>query len=225
MQKMWHKNPFWKGGEKAVKEHPLIFPPELAQKIADGRKTMTRRVLKEQPPERYGCPAEVRGGWYFYKGFGSGLRIWPGNDKPITMPAPPLKLPLALSDIMWVRESFLDDGTGEPGNIHYRGAANEADLKWIAEEGWKWKPSIHMPRSLCRTTRAITEVRIERLMEISEEDVEREGVFEYSINERREVEGNIYYSGFADLWDSISKKPGTTWDDNPWVVVYGWENT
>ncbi len=203
-----------------MKEHPLIFTPELAQKIADGRKTMTRRVLKEQPPERYGCPAEVRGGWYFYKGFGSGLRIWPGNDKPMTMPAPPLKLPLALSDIMWVRESFLDDGTGEPGNIHYRGAANEMDLIWIADEGWKWKPSIHMPRSICRTTRKITEVRIERLQDISEDDAKREGSSRppcYALN----APFRVY---FEALWNSINKKPGTCWEDNPWVVVYGWEN-
>lgn len=77
-----------------------------------------------------------------------------------------------------------------------------------------WRPSIHMPRWASRITLEITDIRLERVQDISEEDVLAEGVLQMGF-----VDRGGYYSGFADLWDSIYASSGIGWDTNPWVWV------
>lgn len=91
------------------------------------------------------------------------------------------------------------------------------------------KPSIHMPRWASRLILIVTDVRVQRLVEISEDDARAEGIYEF----RRIGDGPGHaiwgYDGcewrsqtpseaFVDLWDSLSK-PGATWANNPWVVA------
>lgn len=87
--------------------------------------------------------------------------------------------------------------------------------------GRPWKPSIHMPRWASRLTLEITDVRVERVQDISEKDAWSEGApsveGEYPSN--NDASWEFARDWFADLWDSINNKPGKAWADNPWVWV------
>jgi hypothetical protein len=79
--------------------------------------------------------------------------------------------------------------------------------------GKRWRPSIHMPRWASRITLTITDVRVERVQDISEADAKAEGVL-------MDDPDAIFYSGmFAHLWNTIYHKRGLGWDANPWVWV------
>lgn len=126
-------------------ERPILFSGEMVLAILDGRKTMTRRVVKPQPEPDTDCPHHV----------GTGIerkaRICP-YGKP--------------GDRLWVRETFC---SFPDGNIFYRADNDErAPMKG-------WKPSIFMPRALSRITLEIKNVRVERLQDISENDAKAEG--------------------------------------------------
>jgi hypothetical protein len=96
-----------------------------------------------------------------------------------------------------------------PQPIHYA-----VDCKREEVEDYVTKPSIFMPRWASRITLEITEVRVERLQEISEEDARAEGV--RPVNEQVELLGE-YRIGYVKLWDSLNAKRGLGWDKNPWV--------
>jgi hypothetical protein len=187
------------GGD--MRERPILFSGPMVNAILDGRKTMTRRVVKMQP-----------------------LDILPMNvpDKWITLdvkePEPHgkiIKCRLGFpGDRLWVRETFQ---IVPPNTIFYK-----ADKENTATKGWK--PSIFMPRWASRITLEITDVRIERLQEISREDAINEGLIHVSgkiepdwwrngINEGTYLSPN---KCFAALWDSINSKKHP-WSSNSWV--------
>ncbi|MFM0375171.1 hypothetical protein [Paraburkholderia aspalathi] len=84
-----------------------------------------------------------------------------------------------------------------------------------------WRPSIHMPRWACRLELEITNVRVERLQDISEADAIAEGVnagpWEYDNGEGTETARESFHC----LWDSPNAARGCGWDANPWVWVVG----
>ena len=86
----------------------------------------------------------------------------------------------------------------------------------------KWKPSIYMPRTACRLTLEVTNVRVERVQDIREADAVAEGAPEPPAEP---LSGNPamwpcdYRESFRQLWDSINDKRGFGWDSNPWVWV------
>jgi len=185
-----------------MKEKPILFNSEMVKAVLEGRKTMTRRVVKPQPPawEWTSVPeyAEARG-----------LTTKLSNGKYVKCPYG------AVGDQLWVRESF---------HYTYGYPANHDPSIWYSADGepecgdWsKGKPSIHMPRWASRIQLEVTGVRVERVQDISVEDCLAEGIPPH-------VSGmNIVYD-FRDLWDSINGKPrkdGTdiSWKANPWVWV------
>ena len=100
---------------------------------------------------------------------------------------------------------------------------------WCGDPGWDWEPGDgpcrwrggrFMPRWASRITLEVTNVRVERVQEISEKDVLAEGygLQPWHLNENGEPEGPRT-AGFAELWDSINAKRGYPWEDNPWVWV------
>ncbi len=111
---------------------------------------------------------------------------------------------------------------------HWRGATFGLD-RW----GGRWRPSIHMPRWASRITLEVTNVRVQRLQEISEEDARAEGLDWASVQcfSRRDVDdgdredprevgygsGSFARDNFRRLWNSINAKRGHGWDANPWV--------
>lgn len=194
-----------------MKEKPIIFNSEMVRAILDGRKTQTRRVIKPQFFDLTGSDdfgiMTVDNDW---------------NKKYIKCPyGQP-------GDRLWVREKFRVERpfTGDVDydfthqNIFYYATDNE---KYRDKD--KWKPSIHMPRTASRITLEITNIRVERLQDISEADAQYEGT-ERPILSATEINGwpvhpmtGDYSDGYRTLWDSINLKCGYGWDVNPWVWV------
>ncbi|MTI72564.1 MAG: hypothetical protein FH747_03045 [Stenotrophomonas sp.] len=205
-----------------MKARPILFKPDMVNAILEGRKVQTRRIVKPlagagwQPKTANGDPCLL--GWittpHPKKGkFGLFMRreIYSGSGKyehdliPCPYGAP--------GDVLWVREAWgiIDDNTVEAGAAAYR-ATDPVALD-------KWRPSIHMPRWASRLTLEITDVRVERLQDISEEDARAEGArLELAeVDSVRLGAEASHRSGFQNLWKSINGEE--SWAANPWVWV------
>lgn len=141
----------------------------------------------------------------------------------------------AVGDRLWVRETFALEAnypTGTGAEVFYRADLSERDVteeqkvrrvaQRLAFEHREscWRPSIHMPRWASRILLQITEVRIERLQDISESDAMDEGVGAL-VTGAREGNPDQYRTTFRDLWGSING--AESWAANPWVWVISFE--
>jgi hypothetical protein len=217
--------------ETKVKERPIIFSGEMVRAILDGRKTMTRRVVKPQPlphTEQYNHKTrktEHPPGWY--ENVAARCKYGVPGDR------------------LWVRETFglshqADDVNSREQVVVYRAGHPYAitdvgvdELKrckngelmepnHFVPKPLRWYPSIYMPRWASRITMEIVSVRAERLQDISESDGLDEGAPIYDLPDGAGEGGKWHCptDWFRDLWDSLSgKKPGCSWNDNPWVWV------
>lgn len=130
-----------------------------------------------------------------------------------------IRIPYSLRDRLWVRETWAERLLGEAAS--YRADVQDAPIAW--------RPSIFMPRWASRLTLIVTDVRVERVQEISEEDARAEGCFKGHasgrvFNDRTSMRlgGDEWSSArdwFADLWDSLNASRGHGWDANPWVAA------
>lgn len=225
----------------ATRERPILFSAPMVRAILDGKKTQTRRVIKPQPNQptdpkwkairQFSPVTKPRPfwAWAFQDPRGGWVRQIETNDFPY------LRCPFGnVGDELWVRETFFDHGywhnpyphedyenaewhsSESPDRIAY--AATDPDPGFVSD--YRKRPSIHMPRWASRIQLRITDVRVERLQEISEEDAIAEGL---------ESDPQRYwmapdYSSYSDprdafrvRWDSINAKRGHSWDTNPWV--------
>ena len=199
-----------------MKEHPILFNAESVRAILDGRKTQTRRVIKPQPPSNA----------HFAHG-GDLVRFWiPGSWYVMETPSPTydreIKVPYQPGDRLWVRETHhidwypdkIKDAHGKAGAVHYRANTDVISQSWDG----KWRPSIHMPRWASRLTLEMVDVRVERVQDISLDDIGAEGVDPLAWGESRN-DGFAYCRAWEKLWNSINAKRGFGWDINPWVWV------
>jgi len=199
---------------KPHKEHPIIFSGPMVKAILEGRKTQTRRIVK--------LPKWSTGDWSDFDLYESGPRVVPmvicENTGCLAGVAPRF-LP---GDHLWIRETWAHEPGSHPDDAGFLYRAT--DPGWDAEpSGLRWKPSIFMPRWASRITLEITNVRVERVQDISEEDAEAEGITDAEIligilsgNGSKE---KPFARTYADLWDSINGKKHP-WSSNPWVWVY-----
>ena len=185
-----------------MRERPILMTPENAQKCHDGTKTQTRRIVKPQP---------FHISWFEHQqGWCAKVREDTGSaEHPAYVMVP---CPYGLvGDRLWVREPFTVANEGrEDQSVIYKG---DPMFSGMTVFDWKWTPSIHMPRFACRTVLEITDVRVERLQDITTEDIKREGI-EWSDEPET---ADIYYQRWRHLWESINGKG--SWDLNPWVWV------
>lgn len=176
------------------KQRPILFSIPMVEAILEGRKTQTRRIAKLQPFEgEYYMQIATDEFVYVSKNAYSG----------------PYQCPFGkVGDILWVRETW-----GVCSNLPLgTGYIYKADDYPKYMEPCKWKPSIHMPKDACRIFLKITDVRVERLQDISDEDAKAEGV---------KTEYGSYRHGFIQLWKSINGEE--SWNANPWVWVIEFE--
>jgi len=191
---------------------PILFSTPMVQAILEGRKSMTRRVMKPQPHEsitniKFGYSAltpdgciELRGKFIVDGEERSGSKFF--------------KCPYGeIRDVLWVRETFMNLINSEFGEYGYK-----ADLKDNADK-LKWKPSIFMPKEACRIFLKITNVRVERLKDISREDASKEGVC--ISNKQQRFKGYQEHrwpeENFATLWELLNGDH--SWEANPFVWV------
>lgn len=193
-----------RGVRRIMTERPILFSAPMVRALLDGSKTQTRRVVRFDPPS--GDIVE-RGGW----------RRW-HRDDPSAVIACPYGVP---GDLLWCRETWRPHI--ETGMPEYRANLGAVD------HDLRWKPSIYMPRWVSRITLRITDVRVQRLQEISEEDARAEGVAEPApvhgkwCDATRGREGHwSYRKPFADLWDSLNAKRAP-WSSNPFVWAIAFE--
>lgn len=194
-----------------MKERPILFSGPMVRAILDGRKTQTRRVIKDVSAD---CELFINAGDGFWQ------QCYRDDSGAIHSKSWLTKCPYGKpGDLLWVRETFARNEVlplmdREAGEFIYRADLNgRGATKYTAT----WKPSIHMPRWASRITLRITDIRVERLQDISEGDATAEGV----------MFGETGFSArvcFVALWQSINgKSPGRTWSDNPWVWVICFE--
>lgn len=228
--------------DTAVRERPILFSGDMVRAILDGRKTQTRRVVKfadhlpvngirykairpnDNPdyrvyPKRWSLGCNVGAGWC-----------------ETEIGSCPYGAP---SDRLWVREqhSIIDARTGVldveraprptapcPTFVTYA-VDQEVREAICPPDEWREsfdsdhvvnRPSIHMPRWASRLTLAITDVRVQRLTEISEADARAEGAVAGESSLTQDMSGTAR-GDFARIWDSLNAKRGHGWDANPWV--------
>lgn len=209
-----------------MREHPIIFSGTMMHAILVGKKTMTRRVIGLYTMEERDASAyrPLEGDWSFYSSTKPGIAT-------IHRKCPYGRV----GDRLWVRESFAllkvapdifdtpiktITQTVEGGRVEIRYAATSR-----TEE--KWRPSIHMPRWASRIILEITDIRVERLQEMSQADCAREGIggvsFDDVVKNGCPAQwGNIIKKQFQEFWDSINAKRGFGWSVNPlvWVIEF-----
>ncbi len=194
-----------------MKELPILFSTPMVQAILEGRKTMTIRTRGlekvNQAPDKY-----VLAGKYHIL---TDSRFEAFFANPENMDKIEAKCYYGLpGDVLWVRESFCKLAKW------YGYKSLEKSPSQI-----KWKPSIHMPKAAARIWLQVEEIRVERLLEITEEDSIAEGV-EHIDQHGQKVwkRYDDYYIvttspvvSFWSLWASINGED--SWNANPWVWV------
>ena len=169
---------------------PILFNTEMVRAILDGRKSCTRRLVRPEPQGYFEVSEEPL---YIYD--------TDGNQGKITSPYQP-------GDILYVRETWKK----APNGYFYYEDWQRDDIADVT----KWKPSIHMPKEAARIWLKVTDVRVERLQDMTDDDAEAEGCFDYTSTAL----------GFPDVWDSTIKKSDLDsygWTANPWVWVIEFE--
>lgn len=217
-----------------MKERPIILNAEMVRALLDGRKTQTRRPVKGSRA----WPIKFVGGkgdfddpscWGFEDPNSAEWWLLNAGENENQIPSPFGKI----GDRLWVRETFHLSHTN---TVTYKadfGSCNPFNEDECGEDvsmvGEKWKPSIHMPRWASRILLEVTDIRVERVQDISKSDCLAEGIqrtdWEYSCEPYRNYHQPKMAPGrncstpemsFCSLWQSIY---GDSWDKNEWVWV------
>ena len=218
---------------------PILFNGEMVRAILDGRKTCTRRVVKykydntqmEVKTDKYGSrlieiQCDVEGETHGKNPDGSTWR----RLRPFIEKKPPYRR----GDVLYVREAWckygkLDDFDhvikGTEKYYYYADGVNPTPYNCflVHRNGYDeykdtpvWHPSICMPKEAARIWLKVTDVRVERLQDMTDDDAEAEGCFDYTSTAL----------GFPDIWESTIKKTDLDsygWAANPWVWVIEFE--
>lgn len=196
---------------------PILFNSEMVRAILDGRKSCTRRICKDANE----CTVPDM---EFYNADKRTYAVHNFADKKHTeqLSIAERTCPICPGDILYVRETWKK----APNGYYYYEDWQKDDIADVT----KWKPSIHMPKEAARIWLKVTDVRVERLQEITEEGAKKEG----AIDNRGFIHSpdNEYDSvhtareHFAEIWDSTIKKSGLDrygWSANPYVWVIEFE--
>ena len=193
---------------------PILFNTEMVRAIMDGRKLCTRRLVKPQPDEKHTYPLGFVIDSTEKKEvgcFGFGIDEYGGSIQYA-------KLPYQPGDTLYVRETWCDDRQfthdSTPGRYFYKASESE---------NFKWKPSIHMPKEAARIWLKVTDVRVERLQEITVDGIRNEGLSSMAVHAG---DMEIALKEWENLWNSTIKKADLDcfgWDANPYVWVIEFE--
>ena len=200
---------------------PILFNTEMVQAILNGRKTVTRRICKDA--NDYTVPMGD-----FIDNDKRTYAVQSFYDKKHEDPCSlaEVNMPICIGDILWVRETW---GKGyEEGSYIYKASDKLAALPSFKESSRLiYHPSIHMPKEAARIFLKVTDVRVERLQDITEEQAIKEGFTDNRgfIHSPQDEYDNIHSAkqGFYSLWDSTVKDDSQKWESNLWVWVIEFE--
>lgn len=191
---------------------PILFNTEMVKAILEGRKTVTRRVVKFTEGRNPNWTGYIKDGLTLYNGTNE-----PCNKKPS----------YAAGDYLYVRETW----SIEKNVYWYKAGFVPKTL-----ESMKWKPSIHMPKEAARIFLRVKDVRAERLQDITNEQILKEGCKQSTIKslikqipDDKDTDlwiRSVHVFEFSQLWDSTTKEKDQKlygWDANPWVWVIEFE--
>lgn len=206
-----------------MNEKPILFNTEMVKAVLGGRKTQTRRVIKNIGNDN--CIVIKKS---TTRKTGTKINI---RDPRIIEHA---RYEVGMK--LWVRETWADPSPDKDGcsimyladmPMHWDDSEMGGPVDLYAKD-YKWRPSTQIPREFSRINLEITNIRVERIQDITQEDAFSEGVtrkmrndFGYAAEESEETFNNLQAkSTFRLLWDSINKERGYGWDNNPYVWVY-----
>lgn len=217
----------------SIRERPILMSGPMVQAILAGRKWQTRRVAKLPCDDSHEVcrvvdPTDGREFWRFSLSDGGATQC---HDVLCPHGQP--------GDRLWVRETWAKPKPGFMGRDHDGSPIYRADYPPSTPTGFgPWKPSIHMPRWASRLTLEITEVRVERLRDITADDAIAEGIhdgrYDSGLGDGGKpgwCYGPGRYAGtprhaFELLWDQINGgRPGCSWTDSPWVWALTFRRT
>lgn len=192
---------------------PILFNTEMVRAILDGRKDATRRIVKGFIPNDavWGYTAFTPKGYISCRGtFADGY-----GEKFFKLPCEP-------GNILYVRETWKK----APNGYYYYEDWQKNDIADIT----KWKPSIRMPKEAARIWLKVTDVKVERLQNITEDGSKAEGAIDNRgfIHSPDNEYDRIHTARehFIEIWNSTIKKSSLDrygWDANPWVWVIEFE--
>ena len=240
-----------------MSDRGIIMGPGSISRLLDGRKTQTRRILREPMPPAPSADSihpsnagrKVHATPYFDaycsarktsanpRGMSDRWCWWTRDDRQCL---PTIRIGYAPGDRLWVREvssaywpshpavaptpgrevtsalikqtsgGFATASAGEPVHVFYR-----ADTEVLPWTHMTWRSARHMSRWASRLTLTVTDVRVQRLRDITEEDAEAEGADPVLVPP--DGGSNPHVEGFRDLWNSLHGR--RAWDRNPYVVA------
>lgn len=187
---------------------PILFNTDMVRAILDGRKSCTRRICKDA--NEYTVPDME-----FYNADRRTYAVYNFVDKEHMeqLSTAERTCPICTGDILYVRETWKE----APKGYYYYEDWQRNDIADIT----KWKPSIHVPKEAARIWLKVTNVRVERLQEITEVQAQAEGCNSGLLTGACTARGQ-----FEDLWNSTVKKSDIDrygWDASPWVWVIEFE--
>lgn len=181
---------------------PILFNTDMVQAILEGRKTVTRRIVKPQNAVDF--------------------------DNIV-----PLKPPYNDGDILYVRETWMQfdkDHIIDGVKYAYKADCSGESERIRYEYGYRWKPSIHMPKEAARIFLRVKDIRVERLQQIDINGMRAEGIYDdykTTSEEYHEMLCKVAYQKvFEELWNSTIENKYVNqygWDANPWVWVIEFE--
>ncbi len=227
-----------------MSEKPILMNTEMVQMTLKDLKTQTRRVIKPQPV----CDLE---GAYFDSYNGGPQWNWWLPDGRLCNDHDIIKCPYGKpGDELWVRETWRIYHGTTSAQIYYKASADNTGIQvdfgyaQMLKINPRWRPSIHMPRWASRIQLRITDIRVERIQDITEEDAIEEGLtaitkdgslYKYGIPDNDGLPGTDNHGwpwnqweadprkAFFKLIDSINGKRGFLVKDNYWLWVIKFE--
>lgn len=195
---------------------PILFNTEMVRAILDGRKTCTRRVVKPTPKYFEVNENPV----YIYDAEPAMGRIYP---------------PCQPGDVLYVRETWgiYTESWLDADYFMYKADYPANAATYTHQDGTicdlpRWRPSIHMPKEAARIWLKVTDVKVERLQEINEDEAKAEGA-NWKNGKNVGVEEKMRRTAverFSEIWDSTIKKSDLDrygWQANPWVWAISFE--
>ncbi|MER8959353.1 hypothetical protein [Mesorhizobium sp. M0701] len=198
-------------------DRPILFSAPMVRALLAGTKTQTRRVISTKPSRKVNL---FDGTWSESYVLDPGNQTW--RDQAY---------PWRVGDKLYVREAWrtesraYDDLAPSVMDADYP-VIYEADADWSLNKSvGRLRPGMHMPRWASRLTLTVSDIRVQRLQEINDEDAVAEGVDQNGAvaGQDVDIDGGWWPGGprnqYSRLWNGLNEPRGFGWDVDPWVVA------